>query len=357
MNRFVFGLLALATTAALFAQEAPDKDVSWRARGEIARRGAMVEYVDGYGGESPIGDVMQLPADDSGKWVLTLVTTKGCAYCDKLRADFETSAALKSWVDTTDHKKSWAHWQIVQIEDKSQEWRWKNFRPTRFPTLLVQPPPDRSWGDPHVVVFRQEGYDGRPEKLDASLRKTISAYALKVNKQHAAWKTANARRIESNGGAAQSGSDEGGMGQKPAESEGTGQYGGWNPPAPPVPPLGPPNVQPNMVQPNLPLPPSTYPPNQPPADPTLGPSDKVAEWVTGLVVSLLSAVFPDAKTILLFLTALSNVWLLMRDRARQAGVPLLLSDATAAQVAEVLKKAAEQSKTSPTLGSVSVSAT
>src|SRR5262245_31601520 len=70
----------------------PDKDVPWKAQAEIARRGAMVEHVDGYqDANDPVAAIsaaMQPPADDSGKWHFTLVTMRNCQWCDKLRSDF-----------------------------------------------------------------------------------------------------------------------------------------------------------------------------------------------------------------------------------------------------------------------------
>src|SRR5436305_7372757 len=143
MNRSVavFLLSAQACCAAWSLAAQPEKDVSWRAQTEIARRGAIAERVDG---EKDAGDptaaiaaAMQPPQDDSYKWLFTLVSTRNCQWCEQMRRDFDSDPKLKAWVDTKDYTKSWAHWQVVQIEDQSQAWRWKNFRPTSFPTLIV----------------------------------------------------------------------------------------------------------------------------------------------------------------------------------------------------------------------------
>ncbi|MCI0357284.1 MAG: hypothetical protein L0211_02220 [Planctomycetaceae bacterium] len=176
--------LALVAVPPLIAQE--EKDVPWDAVAEIARRGDLVEHVDGVHGDAPIADVMQTPADDSGKWHFTLVTTKGCKACQQVLADFLDSPVLAAWVNVSEYKRSWAHWQVVDVADPTQAWRWKDFKPTAFPTLIVQPPFDASWGDPHTVVFLQTGRSD-PKQLDSQLRKAIGLYATKMHPQHQAW--------------------------------------------------------------------------------------------------------------------------------------------------------------------------
>src|SRR3954470_4283324 len=74
--------------------EATDKNVPWTAQAEIARRGAIAERVDGVeDANSPsaaIAAAMQPPADDSHKWLFTLVTTRNCQWCEQMRRDFES---------------------------------------------------------------------------------------------------------------------------------------------------------------------------------------------------------------------------------------------------------------------------
>lgn len=294
------------------AQDA-DKDVSWKAKDEIARRGAFVEYVNGIQQEPDalIGELLAPPEDDSHKWLFTLVTTRGCAHCDRLRGDFEHAPVLQAWVNVKDYKKSWAHYQVVQIEDGSQAWRWKDFKPTQFPTLIVQPPVDRSWGDPHTIVFLQVGYDGRPDKLAAKLRAALDAYAKKVAPQHSAWKRERAAKL------AQAG--RGGFQQAPQA-----------PPAPVAGPFSPP------VTPPSPLPPAPPGPQNFPPDPTPAAG---SDLVMTLLVGLVKALFPSASTILLVLLTASNVWMAYRETAKQAGLQLLVDDATAQKIADLLKAA------------------
>lgn len=296
-------LSILALAVSLTRAQDADKDVSWKAKAEILRRGPMVERVNGFESNDDtilVAEALAPPADDSNKWNLTLVTTKNCKYCEQLRGDLENAPSLQAWVNTKDYTKSWYHYQVVQIEDQSQAWRWKDFKPKSFPTLIVQPPFDQSWGDPHTIVMLKEGYDGKAEKLAAEMRASIDKYVKKVKPQRAAWKATHSLLAQA----------------KPAG--GMEQTGGWNPP------VTPPSVLPS---------PQYTPQTVPPTDPT----PAVANDTTALVLTILGWFLPDAKTWLLLLTAVSNVWLLIRDRRQQAGLPLLLDNATAAKLVEFLK--------------------
>lgn len=316
MKRLISLLMLVGLTPCAvwcFGKE-PEKDVPWRAQAEIARRGAMVERVDGLQDAnhpvSAIAAAMQPPADDSYKWHFTLVTTRNCQWCEQLRRDFDSDPRLKAWVDTKDYAKSWAHWQIVQIEDQSQAWRWKEFRPTAFPALIVQPPVNGSWGDPHTIVFAQQGYL-KPADLDAAIRKAIQAYAAKVAPhQRAAGGFQQARTGE------------------PATN--------WTPPVSPPSPLPPLAPAPNY--PNYPSVPPQYPPAQPDAGSLL------AQLLSGLLGGTGMANF-------LLLAILA--WQIYRSYAKREGIPLLVDDATATQLVQLLQslpRPAQQQQQSPTTG-------
>jgi hypothetical protein len=283
-----------------------EKDVPWRAQAEIARRGAMVERVSGIQdtNDSAIASAMQPPADDSHKWLFTLVTTRNCRWCEQSRRDFDSDPKLKAWVETKDYSKSWAHWQVVQIEDQSQTWRWKNFRPTRFPALIVQPPVSGSWGDPHTIVLAQQGYL-KPAELDAAIRKAIQLYAAKTYPQRRAWETQHssvAQRVIA-----------GGLEQ----ARGGEQSGGWTPPVTPPAPL-------------LPLPNVPNYPNVPPAYPPVAPD------VGSLLGQLLSSLF-GGPAMANFLLLAILAWQIYRGIAKREGIPLLVDDATAAQLIQFLQ--------------------
>ncbi|MEM3062182.1 MAG: hypothetical protein QW303_01360, partial [Nitrososphaerota archaeon] len=180
-----------------------DVNVPSSAVSEIQRRGNLVVTVEGNKEQSGstseiVAEVMSTPEDDSYKWYFTLVVIDGCGWCEKMKKDFETHPKLKAWVDTQDWKKSWAHYQVVRYGDQSQAWRWKNFRPKTFPTLIVQPPINGSWGDPKTIVFLTQKYLD-PDTLDDQLRKAIVAYAKKVHPEHVLWRQAKQKAIGEKG--------------------------------------------------------------------------------------------------------------------------------------------------------------
>ena len=111
MNRTIRTLLLLGIAVSSdFTLSAYDKNVPRVAATEIARRGPLAERInniehiqgiqDGGDATSAFALAMQPPADDSHKWLFTLVTTKNCSWCDQLRRDFDTDIKLKAWVET-----------------------------------------------------------------------------------------------------------------------------------------------------------------------------------------------------------------------------------------------------------------
>ena len=320
MKRMIamFVLMARLSGAVWCAAAEPDKNVPWRAQSEIARRGSLVERVGGVedGGDplAAIAVAMQPPVDDSHKWLFTLVTTRNCQWCEQARRDFENDPKLKAWVDTKDYTRSWAHWQVVQIEDQSQAWRWKDFRPTSFPTLIVQPPVNGSWGDPHTIVYARQGYL-KPVELDAAIRKAIQQYAAKAYPRHLNWQASHhaAQVAITNAGFQQT---------RPAD-----QPGGWNPPVTPPSPLPP--------LPNYP----SYP-NVPPVNPAVAPD--VGSLLAQLLAGLLGG--PAVANILLLAIL---AWQIYRGVAKREGIPLLLDDASAEQLVQILQSATRPASEQP----------
>jgi hypothetical protein len=292
---------------------AADKNVPLIAEAEIARRGALVERVNGIQAESDsasaIALAMQPPPDDSHKWLFTLVTTKNCSWCEQMRRDFATDPKLKSWVDTKDYIRSWAHWQIVQIEDQSQAWRWKDFKPTSFPTLIVQPPVNGSWGDPHTIVFVRQNYL-KPAQLDTAIREAIQLYSTKLYSRRLAWsKTPSAD---------QSATIIGGIKAEPRDEH----AGGWNPPVSPPAPLPPLPAVPSTPNQPAQYPPAQYPPSLP----------NFASLLAQLLGSLLGG-----PALANFLLIAILAWQVYRGIAKREGIPLLLDDDSAAQLTQLLQ--------------------
>ena len=321
LNVWTFANVVMAACWSVAADV--EKDVPWRAQAEIARRGAMVERVDGVqealNPQSAKAAAMQPPTDDSYKWLFTLVVTRNCQWCEAARRDFESDARLKAWVDSKDYAKSWAHWQVVQIEDQSQAWRWKDFKPTRFPALIVQPPVNGSWGDPHTIVFAQQGYL-KPAELDAAIRKAIQLYAAKTYPRRLEWEGVASTRNATEG-VPYSG-----------QTGGFQQASGWTPPVTPPAPLPP---VPN--QPNYPNVPPQYPPPQYPT-----PQPDVGSLLSQLLSGLLGGT-GMANFLLMAILA----WHIYRSFAKREGIPLLLDDATAAQLVQLLQSLPRQTPQQP----------
>jgi hypothetical protein len=280
----------------------------------------MVERIDGFqSADDPVpamAAVMQPPPDDSHKWFFTMVTVKNCQWCDKLRSDFANDPKLRTWVDTSDYTKSWGHWEVVQFEDESQAWRWKDFKPSSFPCLIVQPPANGSWGDPHTIVYSRQGYLP-PAELDEAIRTAIQRYATKLYPKHLSFQ-------------AHASVDEPILVTEVGFTQSTGQ-GGWTPPVTPVSPLPPvPNYQP---YPNLP---QEFPPPQPQVQPTQ-PVQPVVPDLGDLLSQLIAGFFGGQGTGNLLLLAIL-AWQLYRGFAKQKGIPLFLDDATAAQLIQFLQQ-------------------
>jgi hypothetical protein len=305
----------LLLVAACMSAEA-EKDVPWKAQAEIARRGTFAERVDGVqdAGDplDAIAAAMQPPPDDSHKWLFTLVTTRNCQWCERMRCDFESDARLKAWVDTKDYAKSWAHWQVVQIEDQSQAWRWKDYRPTAFPTLIVQPPVNGDWGDPRTIVFARQGYL-KPAELAVAIREAIQLYAAKAFPRYVA-KRAQSDVLSSKVVA-------GGI-EQPHAGE---PSGGWTPPVTPPSPVPPVPSYPNV------------PPEVAPKQPE----------TAALIVQLLSSLLGGPGLANVLLLAILG-WQMYRAIAKRQGVPLLVDDNMAEQLVQLLKSLPARPQSPPT---------
>ena len=314
---FAFAALLFLAAAPLFAQDV-EKDVPERVKREIARRGDLVQRVDDLihdDATEAICMALAPPADDSDKWFVTLVTQKGCAPCERLRADFADKPELQAWVDVRDYKKSWAHWQVIQSEDKTQAWRFTSAKPTSFPTLIISPPISGAFGDPKTVVFWHPGYDGKPAELANKMQATVKAYIAKVapTPRNAEWRARqNAKLVQAE------------------DSYGHGQQ----PPVPPISPLGPPSPSPLVVN----IPPLIPAPAPAPAP---SPSPNPLETIMPALLTLLTSVFPSAPTFLLIILVVLRAAEMVAKRTKTT-----LDD----QVVDVLKRLAESANRPPVTG-------
>lgn len=150
-------------------------------RAEVLRLGDMVQHVDGVGSdpEALFVEAMGPPASDADKWFISVLTMQGCAPCVKLKADWASNSWLLALADPNDPKKSWAHYNVYAREDQSQAFRFQKLNVEAYPTILVQPPRSKRYGDPTTVVF-QGTYGGDPEKLARQITAAIRQYVAKL---------------------------------------------------------------------------------------------------------------------------------------------------------------------------------
>jgi len=172
--------LILVPSVSLFGQamlNGPEVDTA-----AVIRRGDHVEHVDGIQSEADAawGEVTAPPADDSHKWFITVLTMKNCGPCNQLKADWQTSQHLRAFAIPGDQKNSWAHINFYDVENETHAWWQKNLKISGYPTILIQPPRTKQYGDPSTVVFQKTGYNGKPEELAAKMSAGMKTYVAKL---------------------------------------------------------------------------------------------------------------------------------------------------------------------------------
>ena len=256
MPACLLSLLFLPTL--VLAQATPEVD-----QAEVRRLGNLVHQL-GVGpqadGVSTFLEAMVPPVNDADKWFISLVSTRSCVPCLQLKQAFGTDPWLKSLADPSDPKKSWSHFNVYDAQDRSQAFRFEKLKIEAYPTILVQPPRSKKYGDPATVVF-QGTYGGDPKKLATDITAAVRRYLAKLSEAQAT---------------------------TPAGSErGVGAEPPWQP-APKIDPVLPvlpspvtPPVDVVQIPPPLPVPPTPTPAPQPvtPAPtPTPEPQHQTAVW-------------------------------------------------------------------------------
>jgi hypothetical protein len=167
----------------------PQKDVPNIAEWEIIRRGHMVEPLGTpqAGDASQVAEALAVPADDSYKWFITLVTTDGCRACERLKYDFINSKDLQAWVLVDDPVKSTCHYQVRRIEDVTQK-DWfagiqTELRRGGFPAVVIQPPRNGQYGPNKTVVTILHGYNGNSRQFGDRMSDAIKKYVAALHRQ------------------------------------------------------------------------------------------------------------------------------------------------------------------------------
>jgi len=179
MKRLLLLTIVLFLIRDLPAGEVDLADV--RAHGNMAELVGVGEDV-GAAGDTRRRWLASLPRDDSGDWWIIVFTTPNCAACKTLLQDFDDHADLAAL-------KDWGKFVQFDTSQKSQRFRFENYKIDRFPTLVVVPPAN-SKKYPFCYVVRKTGYDGRPGDLAEHLCDCIYGFADAV---------AASRSVESDG--------------------------------------------------------------------------------------------------------------------------------------------------------------
>ena len=147
---------------------------------EVLRYGDRVQHIDGQSyGSSQVSaaamEVMGPPASDADKWFITVLTMKGCAACEKLKADWASSPQLQSLAVPGDPARSWAHFTSYDREQVNQAWRGYAAKVQYFPHIVVQPPRTGKYGDATNKVY-DGPYRGDPVQLYQEISAAIVGY-------------------------------------------------------------------------------------------------------------------------------------------------------------------------------------
>jgi len=176
MTACLLSLLIIPTL--VFAQATPEVD-----QAEVRRLGNLVHQM-GVGpqsdGVATFLEAMGPPASDADKWFISLVSTRSCVPCIQLKQAFGTDPWLKALADPNDPKKSWSHFNVYDAQDRSQAFRFEKLKIEAYPTILVQPPRSKKYGEPTTVVF-QGTYGGDPKQLATDITTAVRRYLAKLS--------------------------------------------------------------------------------------------------------------------------------------------------------------------------------
>lgn len=194
MKRYMMLFVSCALCATVFSQTAkpkpPDASPPQVLKEEIERRGNMVQEIGVIkaGPIDVIAEALAPPADDSDKWYLTVVTTKGDPASARLVNDFLTTEPLQAWANVGEPEKSYSHYQVRQWEDVTQkdwfapiaDYLKAGFKDIGAPALIIQPPRNGQYGPNAAVVGMFFGYEGDSKKLSNKIGETIKQFTAEA---------------------------------------------------------------------------------------------------------------------------------------------------------------------------------
>ncbi len=157
----------------------------------VIRRGNHIERIGGFQ-QSPIDaaidDVTGPPADDSNKWFITIISSRNCKPCKDLLADWNKSNELLAFAKPSDSANSWANLNVYEVENRFHNWFVKDLKIDGTPTIIIQPPRSKKYGDPSTVIYQKTGYTaGKPDELAKSFTVAIRKYLNKLSERGELW--------------------------------------------------------------------------------------------------------------------------------------------------------------------------
>ena len=317
MNRFWAVVALFCMVGASFAEEVSSEVSQMQA--EVTRRGDMVEYTAdgnicyGTGADALYAEAVEPPESDADKWFVSVVTTANCKGCVKLKAAWRRNPWLLAIANPADAESSWAHYREYSTSDRSQRWRFAKLNIKTYPTVIVQPPRSKKYGDPTTVVF-QGVYQSKPKELASRITGAIKQYIQKLPKAEAAASRGGRRELPLQGD-----SEDGAAAPTRSRS-----YRDRAPPWEPPPKED--GLLPFLDQPN-------------PADIVIPPVDVLSvPFPWWAILGLLTTGFSIPAIIALAIWGLC----LIRNRRKAAGKEPLVSDETFSQAVDTLKSIADR---------------
>jgi hypothetical protein len=152
----------------------PEVDVK-----EVRRRGDMEQVVGDGISDNPLmnrfGEVMALQPNDADKWHIWCLLDANGKRSQRLIDAWKSDRDLRAFAIPDSPSESWAHFARYYTEDGSQSWRWEKLAGLATPTVFVQPPVSKKYGDPSTIVFQATYLDNAAE-LAVAMRQAILNY-------------------------------------------------------------------------------------------------------------------------------------------------------------------------------------
>lgn len=158
--RTLFWFFVLIALVAVRCHAEGPQNAADVAKFEIARRGNHVEQT-GTIRSGLKAAALAPPADDSGKWFITLIYKPGDADSEAMRNTIAHDPDVRAWIDAGDPHHSVTHYQERSVTDATQrDWLaavQSAIEKGGLPVVLLQPPLSGKFGPPKTIVKTLHG--------------------------------------------------------------------------------------------------------------------------------------------------------------------------------------------------------